>query len=57
MDEQIIRASVYARRISLNTQQVGRDLHRYQQSIAETDFFLRDIRNRGFAFPLVNDDE
>ena len=57
MDEQIEQASVYARRICLNTWQMGRDLHRYQQNIAETDAFLRDIGNKGFAFPPVNDDE
>jgi hypothetical protein len=52
MDEHIERASVYARRICLNTRQVGRDLHRYQQSIAEIGAFLIDIGNIGFASPL-----
>ena len=55
-NEQIERASIYARRVRFNARQVGRDFHRYQQSIAETDF-LRDIGNKGFAFPPVNNDE
>jgi hypothetical protein len=58
MDEHIERASVYARRICLNTRQVGRDLHRYQQSITETHAFLKDTGNKGFAFPpVLLDDE
>ena len=39
MYEQINRASIYVRRIRLNARQVGRDLHRYQQSITKIDVF------------------
>ena len=56
-DEQIEWAFVYAKRVHLNARQVGRELHRYQQSMAKTDAFLRNIGNSGFAFSLVNDDE
>jgi hypothetical protein len=56
-DEQIDQGSIYARRIHHNTWQVGRNIHRYQQSMAETDVFLRDIENKGFAFLHVNDDD
>jgi hypothetical protein len=56
IDEQIYWASVYAQRIRHNVQQVGRDVQLYQQSMAETDVFLRDIENKGFAFLPVNDD-
>ena len=55
-NEQIERASIYVRKVRFNARQVGRDFHRYQQSIAETDF-LRDIGNKGFNFPPVNNDE
>jgi hypothetical protein len=57
IDEQIYWASVYAQRIRHNVQQVGRDVQLYQQSMAETDVFLRDIENKGFAFLPVNDDD
>jgi len=55
--EQIDQGSIYARRIHHNAWQVGRDIHRYQQSMAETDAFLRDIENKGFAFLHVNDND
>jgi methyl-accepting chemotaxis protein len=45
MDEQIDRAFVYAQRIRHNSQQVGNNVHRYQQSMAETNVFLKDIEN------------
>jgi hypothetical protein len=57
IDEQIYWASVYAQRIRHNVQQVGRDVQLYQQSMAETDAFLRDIENKGFVFLPVNDDD
>jgi hypothetical protein len=39
------------------SRQVRRNLHQYQQSIAKTYVFLRDIENKDFAFLLINDDE
>jgi hypothetical protein len=57
IDEQIYWASVYAQRIRHNVQQVGRDVQLYQQNMAETDAFLRDIENKGFVFIPVNDDD
>ena len=58
MDEQIDRASIYTWRIHHNAQKIGRDVHRFQQSMAETDSFLRDIENKVFAFlPINNDDD
>ena len=57
IDEQIYWASVYAQRIRHNVQQVGRDVQLYQQSMAVTDAFLRDIENKGFVFLPVNDDD
>ena len=57
IDEQIYWACVYAQRIRHNVQQVGRDVQLYQQNMAETDAFLRDIENKGFAFLPVNDDD
>jgi hypothetical protein len=52
MDEHIDWAFIHAQRIHLNAQQVGIDLHRYQQSIAETGAFLRNMGNKGFVSPL-----
>jgi hypothetical protein len=33
------------------------DVHRYQQSMAKTNVFFRDIENKGFAFLPINDDD
>ena len=42
MDEQIDWASIYARRICHNARQVGKDVHWYQQSMADviTQFWV-----------------
>jgi len=57
MDEKMDQVFVYARRICHDAQQVIRDVHRYQQSITEIGAFLRDIKNKGFIFLPVNDDD
>jgi hypothetical protein len=55
-DEQIDEAAAHAQIIRINAQNVGGDIIRYHQSLAETDAFLGKIENRGFAFlPLVRE--
>jgi hypothetical protein len=58
MDKQIDWASIHVRRIHHNARQVGKDVHWYQQNMAGTDAFFKNIENKGFAFlPVYGDDE
>ena len=50
MDKQMDEAAAHARIIRINARNVGRNIIRYHQSLAETDDFLEKIENRGFAF-------
>ena len=55
-DEQMDEAAAHARIIRINAWNVGGDIIRYRQSLAETDAFLRKIENRNFAFlPLAKE--
>jgi chromosome segregation ATPase len=55
-DEQIDEAAAHAQIIRINARNVGGDIIRYHQSLAETDAFLGKIENRGFAFlPLARE--
>ena len=56
IDEQMDEAVAHARIIRINVWNVGGDIIRYRQSLAEIDAFLWKIKNRGFAFlPLVRE--
>jgi hypothetical protein len=55
-DEQMDEAPVHAQIIRINARNMGGDIIRYRQSLAETDAFLGKIENRGFAFlPLARE--
>jgi hypothetical protein len=52
MDE----VAAHARIVRINMQNVGGDIIRYRWSLAETNAFLRKIKNRSFAFlPLARE--